>query len=455
MSVFEYKLLKDSHLPIQSDVLSYVDVKGVGKRQVDDDPYKGCESASLRLSKFVRLGDAEVRRTTIDKRGGRVERTELRPSKADEIHSIAQRYGNGYQLFGPQDNRLPVIRPKGCVEFFAKTEANLAINLAGGILEGASISLHRHFNTVRLPGSALKGIASAYAYRQWLEKNEQGDTKGAQEVALQMGQIFGKPTGHKRVDKLLGDEVSSGTVSFMDAYPQNSNTLVEDILTCHHMKYYGDSDPAAQALDNEQKINPVPFLSLRRGVLFAFSLAPLRNANEEDVCVAKSWLIGALTQLGLGAKTAAGYGWFSYDETLSVQEIVKRQETEKQFERKRQEAEAKRLEEEKKREEAKRKAEREQMLAPLSPEERLKKWILEDWKRQNFLKDAFVNHSKEEQIIVLKLMRNDDEVKACWITIKDKAEKGKKKEKERFLPLQELLRQLAKQHKNEIGGKLP
>lgn len=453
MSAFETKLLKDARLPVQSTVLACLDKKGRVQRKVEDDPYGACQSASLRLSKFVRLGDAEVLRIAKRKDGSFEERQMSRPSKADEIHSIVKTYGNGWQLFGPQDNRLPVLRPKGCLEFFAKTEANLAINLAGGILEGASISLHRHFNTVRLPGSALKGIASAYAYRQWVEKT-MADVASAEDLAQQMGRIFGVPTGHKKVDAYLGDTESAGCISFMDAYPQGNSTLVEDILTCHHPDYYAEKKP--EASDDEQKINPVPFLSLRRGVLFGFSLAPLRKASSDDLKTAQTWLIEALKELGLGAKTAAGYGWFSYNEKDSNQAIEKRKVDEALVERNRLEVEQQRLAAERKAEEAKRKAEREQVLAALSPEERLKDWVLNEWKPQNFPAKSFTDKSEEEQILIVKLMRNDEEVKACWLTIKDKAEKGKKADKKRFRSLcDDVLRSLANKNKDKIGGKLP
>lgn len=454
MSTFETKLLKDARLSVQSTVLACLDKKGRAQRKVEDDPYGACQSASLRLSKFVRLGDAEVLRITKRKDGSFEECQKSRPSKADEIHCVVKTYGNGWQLFGPQDNRLPVLRPKGCLEFFAKTEANLAINLAGGILEGASISLHRHFNTVRLPGSALKGIASAYAYRQWVDAVERNDEDGAAKIVELMGRIFGKPTGHKKVDALLGDMVSAGCISFMDAYPQGNSTLVEDILTCHHPDYYAEKKP--EASDDEQKINPVPFLSLRRGVLFGFSLAPLRKASSDDLKTAQTWLIEALKELGLGAKTAAGYGWFSYNEKDSNQAIEKRKVDEALVERNRLEVEQQRLAAERKAEEAKRKAEREQVLATLSLEERLKDWVLSEWKPQNFPAKSFTDKSEEEQVLIVKLMRNDEEVKACWLTIKEKAEKGKKKDKERFLPLCDgVLRPLAKKNKDKIGGKLP
>lgn len=458
MSTFTLKLLNDTQLTVPKAIVAFLDKQGISKRHPKDDPYLACESASLRLSKYVRIGDAQVLRISKQKNGKIEEKQMERPSKADEISCIMRVYGNGFQLFGSEPSKLPFLHPKGCISFFAKLEANLAINLAGGILENASISLHRNFNTVRLPGSALKGITSTYAVREWRKLMEQGKSESARQVAKQMSRIFGFPTQHQSVDAILtaeGITESSGKISFMDAYPEGNSTLVEEILTCHHREYYQDEDSCAQALDNEQKINPVPFLALREGVEFEFTLAPLRGAIEDDLQTAKNWLIGALTILGIGAKTAAGYGWFSYDEKASNEKSLKRENAEKERIQKQQEHARKAEEDAKKRSIAEAKALREKKLSELPAEERLKIWVLEDWKRQTFRREAFLKRTKDEQFAIIRLMINDDAVKQCWLEIKQKAESKKKKEREQFLPLHDLLRQLVKANKAEVGGKLP
>lgn len=181
----------------------------------------------------------------------------------------------------------------------------LIVNQAGGVIENAGLCLDRHTGEPYIPGSALKGIAADAA--------RESDA-GPAERALVFG---GLAPGDRFALKSL-----SGSVSFLPAYPAKTAPLELDILTCHHPKYYSSPDPKAVALDNEQP-NPQVFPVVKAGVEFLFQIA-LPSPNRLDGLKAKlglpadfnplarasEWLKTGLQDHGIGAKTAAGYGWF-------------------------------------------------------------------------------------------------------------------------------------------------
>lgn len=79
------------------------------------DRFPLCESRSLRLEKFVRIGGN---------------------SKREEIDAVVK--------CSPARAR-PMPRPAGAVQFPATLKSRLIINQAGGILENAGLCLHPHF----------------------------------------------------------------------------------------------------------------------------------------------------------------------------------------------------------------------------------------------------------------------------------------------------------------------
>lgn len=246
-----------------------------------------CESPSLRLEKFVRIGGDSTKRNEIDA----VVKCQKDNGKKPPMFSV----------------------PSGGVRFPAKLKSRLIVNQAGGILENAGLCLHPHFGYPYIPGSAVKGVARHAAWCAWHEA--EGESKEA--LARQMATVFGYPTGDKGLDAYLKgltcDATRGGCVAFFAAVPDGKADLVTDIVNCHHMKYYGDDNQSAVATDDEAP-NPQFFPVVEAGATFLFTLAPLRGAGEAELKFAKEYLIKALTENGVGAKTSAGYGWFEWSE---------------------------------------------------------------------------------------------------------------------------------------------
>jgi CRISPR type III-B/RAMP module RAMP protein Cmr6 len=255
-----------------------------------------------------------------------VESASLRHSKLVAMLANATKRGEIEAVVAAHQchaKRIPPVTPAGAVSFFARLEARLLVNQAGGILENAGLCLHRHFNDPYLPGSAVKGIARHAAWCEW---NDEQDAGKKNAVARDIAAVFGFPTADKKLDAFLknlgfSQNASAGTVAFLPAIPHEKTALALDLTNSHHMKYYGSDEANAVALDNEEP-NPQFFPAVEAGAVFRFTLVPLKPAA--DTAKAKKWLLDALQIHGAGAKTAAGYGWFSYDEANS-QEISARE----------------------------------------------------------------------------------------------------------------------------------
>jgi CRISPR type III-B/RAMP module RAMP protein Cmr6 len=215
------------------------------------------------------------------------------------------------------------------VSFTAKLGGRLIVNQAGGVLENAGLCIHPHFNAPYIPGSAIKGCARHAAWQAWNEA-EEGDAKIA--AAKEVAEIFGFPTGDSKpkkeedvdpnrvyLDEYLKDKCEykegdshSGKVAFLAAVPETTAKLVVDIVNCHHKDYYAGKETKPYATDDE---TPIPnfFPAVDAGVSFKFTIVPIGVHNLTERAL--HWLKIGLSQNGIGAKTAAGYGWFDIDMT--------------------------------------------------------------------------------------------------------------------------------------------
>lgn len=296
-------------------------------------------------------------------------------------------------------------QPAGAVTLYAQLQSRLMVNMAGGVMENAGLCLDR-FGLPCIPGSAVKGCARRMAIQQLLEATA---VPAKVELLVQIALVFGwgqTEWSNEKRDGLfqsdfayaVGDDswavVSAtarkqlpnvnhfgGLVGFLPAWPVNLPTvklplrvpalgqLEMDIVTCHHMDYYSRKAKNGAlvmqvALDSEEP-NPVKFPAVAAGHVFAFVLAPLRACSPTLLAAAESWLKAGLSLFGLGAKTAAGYGWF--DSSPHLQEKVKAALAERQ----KAEAEQKKKQAEEAAAKAKAAAE-EERLAQAPPFERFK-----------------------------------------------------------------------------------
>ena len=173
-------------------------------------------------------------------------------------------------------------------------------------LENGGVPLHPIYGFAYLTGSGLKGLA-----RAWAQQNHNSE----QDIQ----RVFGS------VDVVQEDEsletawsAEAGTVVFLESWPAAWPRLECDIVNNHHRKYYKEAGVGAPPGDWESP-NPTYFLAVPQNTVFRFALAQ-RNQIElpakSDVELAAGWLQAALQELGAGAKTSAGYGYFSIPEGI-------------------------------------------------------------------------------------------------------------------------------------------
>lgn len=189
--------------------------------------------------------------------------------------------------------------PEGCVRAIAEVRGRMVVGTGEKGVAEAGITLHHTYGVPFVPGSALKGLVSSFAHLR-LEEFAQPKVNRIHES---------KPGEEHRpaapYHTLFGAENSAGYVTFFDAlYIPNSakenKPLAPDVITGHHGRYYVGDSPAPPA--DWDRPTPVPFLTATGRYLIALAGPPEWSAAALEM------LGMALNELGIGAKTAAGYG---------------------------------------------------------------------------------------------------------------------------------------------------
>lgn len=191
--------------------------------------------------------------------------------------------------------------------------------LGGESVYETSISLHHIYGIPYISASSLKGLV-----RSWIILNKY-DNK--EELAIcddSFIDLFGCPDqilkvksdGKKEIFKSrYGGELGvsrKGNIVFFDTFPTKQQTIEADIMNPHYPKYYGGGN---WPTDTQSPI-PVLFLTVAKDTPFQFTFG-YRKATEHTafgngeqmVQEIKKYLREALTQHGIGAKTAVGYGY--------------------------------------------------------------------------------------------------------------------------------------------------
>lgn len=213
--------------------------------------------------------------------------------------------------------------------------ARLIVGLGNESPLETGLTLHHTYGVPIIPGSALKGLTAHFCDQVLGQadptlrqnyKTVQQDAQGREVVEYGAHQL------------LFGDTDSSGFIVFHDAWidpaslAQEGEGLLLDVMTPHHGDYYGDKrydckgqplqDQLIPPTDFDDPI-PVQFLSVRGTFHFALSWndgapLPLEEAKQRAdwLAFAKSVLVTALDDWGVGGKTSSGYGRL-VDPTLS------------------------------------------------------------------------------------------------------------------------------------------
>lgn len=184
----------------------------------------------------------------------------------------------------------------------AKATGRLMVGLGSESAWENSITLHRTYGVPYIPGSALKGLAAAYAHKYLTENTWRKERKDAHGKLIPIGEA------HK---VMFGDTTSEGYVTFFDAlYMPGSGhegkALWPDVITVHHPSYYQKTGAEQTAPADWDDPTPISFISATGEYLIALA------GPDDWVKTAFNILALALADMGVGAKTSSGYGQMRY-----------------------------------------------------------------------------------------------------------------------------------------------
>lgn len=169
-----------------------------------------------------------------------------------------------------------------------------------------SMKLHHIYGFPFIPASTFKGTIRSWVINNYFAGNEKEALKDGT-----FSNVFGSPKT-KELDE------QSGNINFFDVYPIHCPHIKLDIINTHYSEYYqnGITSPPGDYYNP----NMVNFLTVTDttfeftyGYDSDFCIENLTNTkfkgNTEEII--NKWIDEALNYQGIGAKTSAGYGYFT------------------------------------------------------------------------------------------------------------------------------------------------
>jgi len=228
------------------------------------------------------------------------------------------------------------------------TQTRLVVGLGSGSVLETSIKLHHIYGVPYIPASAIKGVLRAYRIwklAEWdgykfvileefienhkdkgfeklksslIEKLNSGkfdkklknidetlkddDFKKMKTDLIEYIKNLDKKEEIKKIVETFGNQQQKGKLIILDAYPTNFEGFDIDIMNPHFPDYYDKDEPPA----DWQNPNPITFLTIPAGTKFKFFF---KNVDIYDGNL-KEDLQKAFKNIGIGGKTALGYGLF-------------------------------------------------------------------------------------------------------------------------------------------------
>ncbi|WP_165820763.1 type III-B CRISPR module RAMP protein Cmr6 [Pueribacillus theae] len=213
-------------------------------------------------------------------------------------------------------------------------EGQLISQLVHGLgtshVTNTAMTIHHVYGIPYLPASSVKGIVRHWFLQTFLKGNEKL-------VEEKIERSENEEKLYKVYEDVFGSQENRGKVNFFDVYIP-SGTLIPDVMTVHFGNYYSSKGKSPASDDN--RLKPIPFYVLKSDapIEFAFSIQKLRKTNscfsfEELAEIVSDWLKNALSEMGIGSKTASGYGRFSKWKDVTKEKIVNlKQELERERE---------------------------------------------------------------------------------------------------------------------------
>ncbi len=202
------------------------------------------------------------------------------------------------------------------------------IGLGGASVYDTGITLHHTYGIPYIPATSIKGTVRSWRILEPDFKKTGEDSEGLAIENEEFCRIFGCPKNIDLTKKGFRDYNSAlkhkgenaefeGNIIFFDAFPLTVPKLKLDIMNPHYQPYYSDNDGKTPPADYFSP-NPIMFLTVEKTV-FRMYFGIKKEANKHLLEVVKKWLLDALEQRGIGAKTAVGYGYKKTEKKTDVQ----------------------------------------------------------------------------------------------------------------------------------------
>jgi len=176
-----------------------------------------------------------------------------------------------------------------------------------------------HHGFAILPGSGLKGLTRAWGLRQVARAaglKDLGKVERVLSAADEWEKEWREDLGEVEIPSIardfraiFGTQAAAGRAIFFDGMPKQPARLDLDIMNPHFPRYYRGEGPPT----DDQNPSPVNFLAVAPGSEFVFAVGWRGRWDDEGARLrelAEEWLRRGLVELGAGAKTSAGYGYF-------------------------------------------------------------------------------------------------------------------------------------------------
>lgn len=230
-----------------------------------------CENFGLLLDRYVAYseekGGTQLVREFVDRQA-------LVPDfqqQREMLEAFAQRWREQAKSFG-------------AVTFTARPEWRVVVGLSTNAVLETGITLDPVVGVPLIPASALKGVTRCYAERLAGAPPDQLDLRFGWQADEQGG---------------------CGDLVFFSGTPVTPPEIERDVVCPIYGDYYRGDEPPAGYLN----ARPFFFLAVGKASYYQFGVASLsgdRRAAQEGA----DWLQRALETVGVGAKTAAGYGYW-------------------------------------------------------------------------------------------------------------------------------------------------
>jgi len=251
------------------------------------------DNFSLRLNKCASFDEDKFKFFKRDRKTKNIELSKAFPENGLKIDDICDQHRETITKTGLELNKPIRLKPSW----------RLIVGLGNESVYETGMTLHHIYGFPYIPGSAIKGVVRNWVINTLFENEE----KALKNVGF--CRIFGSPKKSE-----IGEQ--RGWISFFDAYPTEEPKIEFDVMNPHYGQYYTDETnkiPPADYLDPR----PIFFLTVEN-TPFEFICGIKEKDNKpiegekikgNPLELVQEWLPKALSEHGIGAKTAVGYGY--------------------------------------------------------------------------------------------------------------------------------------------------